>query len=133
MLSCALLVAACAFLLGAGSRLATLAGAAGLERVVAAITLAAAAAQLQWLALGLLGLGASEAALFGVAALTWLAARAVLVAPATGAGDRGGGLVARSRAADNGWLWEPRWEWPPPTGSGCCATRASGWMAWSTT
>ena len=64
--------------------------------------LAAAAAQLQWLALGLLGLGGSEAALFGAAALAWLAARAVLPAPGHRRGDRGGGLVARSRRRTTG-------------------------------
>jgi hypothetical protein len=66
-------------------RLASLAGAAGLDRGVAAIVIAATIVLLQLLALGLLGLGGSPASLFAAAVLTWLAGRVLLPAPATSA------------------------------------------------
>lgn len=77
------LLALCvAALVGAGLRVADRTGAAGLERLLAAVVLAAAAAVTQALAFGLVGLGSSPVALGLAAGATWLAARLLLPAPA---------------------------------------------------
>jgi hypothetical protein len=78
--------------LGTGaSRVASLAAASGLERALAAATIAAATAILVALALGLAGLGGSSPALGAAAVLTWAASRP-LPAPA------GPGLAAEALA-----------------------------------
>jgi len=77
-----LLVASVAALAGVGLRLADHTGASGLERVVGAAVLAAAAAVIETLALGLVGLGGSTVPLAVAAGVTWLAARLALPAPA---------------------------------------------------
>jgi hypothetical protein len=77
----ALLGLSIAALAAAGLRLASLAAPDGLERGLAALTLVAAAAIVQALGLGLVGLGSDPLAL-GVASLaTWAAARAALPEP----------------------------------------------------
>ena len=75
MIEHALLGLSVAALAGAGLRVAALTGATGLPRVLAAATLAVAAAVLGALALGLVGLGGSPIALSAAAFATWLAAR----------------------------------------------------------
>jgi hypothetical protein len=70
-----LLALAVAALLGAGLRVAALAGSVGLERLVGAAVVAAAAAVVEALALGLVGLGSSPVALSLAAGATWLVAR----------------------------------------------------------
>jgi len=67
---------------GAGLRLAGHLGARGLELVVAAAPLGAAAAVLWALGLGLLDLGGSTVALAAGAGLTWMAIRLALPDPA---------------------------------------------------
>ena len=80
-----LFVAALAALGGAGFRLASLAAPAGLERLVAATALAAAAAVAEALLLGRASLAGSPYALAGAAAATWLATHALVPAPELGA------------------------------------------------
>jgi len=75
---CALSVAA---LLGAGLRVAARTGSVGLERFVAAAVLAGAAAVIEALALGLIGLGSSPVALPLAAGATWFVAQRRLPAP----------------------------------------------------
>jgi hypothetical protein len=75
---CALSVAA---LFGAGLRVAARTGSVGLERVVAAAVLAGAAAVIEALALGLIGLGSSPVALPLAAGATWFVAQRRLPAP----------------------------------------------------
>jgi hypothetical protein len=75
-----------AALSGAALRLAGRAVPAGLGRVVAAGPLAAAAAVMESLALGLVGLGTSTVALLLAALATWLGVAYRLPAPAVGAG-----------------------------------------------
>jgi len=60
-------------LCAAAVRAASLTGAAGLERIVAAAPIAAVAACLECVALGLIGLGSSPVTLSVAAGLTWLA------------------------------------------------------------
>ena len=67
---------------GAGIRVASVAAPRGLERVIAAVTVAGAATVAEPLLLGAVGLGGSTAALCIAAAATWLAARALTPAPA---------------------------------------------------
>ena len=86
-----LLGLAVAALGAAAVRLVSRAAPDGPERLVAAVPLAAAAAVTEALALGLLELGGSTAALAGAAALTWLAVRALTPDPAR---------PVRSEAAD---------------------------------
>ncbi len=81
---------------GAGVRLASLAAPSGPERAVAAVVIAASIAALEALALGLVRLGTSTAALAGAAALTWVLARRFLPAPASPPGRE---LAAAWRAA----------------------------------
>lgn len=69
----ALLGLAACVLAGAGLRAATAAGAVGLERLIAAAPLAAAAAVVEALALGLVGLGTEPLALAAAAALSYAA------------------------------------------------------------
>jgi hypothetical protein len=78
----AALAVAVASLLGAGIRVASLAAPSGLERVIAAVVLAAATAVVETLGLGLVSLGASPVALVAAALATWLATRLFLPAPA---------------------------------------------------
>jgi len=75
---CALSVAA---LLGAGLRVAARTGSVGLERFVAAAVVAGAAAVIEALALGLIGLGSSPVALPLAAGATWFVAQRRLPAP----------------------------------------------------
>lgn len=82
----AALVAACCALGAGGLRAAAACGADGLTRVVAAAPLAVAVAVLETLVLGRVGLSANAAVLLALAVLTWLAARALLPAPAAGLG-----------------------------------------------
>jgi len=94
---------------GAGLRLGGRLGAHGLELALAAAPLAAAAAVLWALGLGLLDLGGSTVALAAGAGLTWVAARMLLPDPA----------VRRQLAA-----W---WAQAPPTGRiGVLALAAMG-------
>jgi hypothetical protein len=92
---------AVAALAGAGLRAASLAAPAGLDRPLAATVLAVAAAVLEALLLGLVGLGGSAVALALAAGATWLAATAVLPAPDFGPGREllawWGGLGVRER------------------------------------
>jgi hypothetical protein len=76
-----LLALSVAAVAGAGLRLASLTGASGLTRVVAAAVYGAAIAALEVLALGLIGLGGSSVLLAAAAALTWLAARLLVSDP----------------------------------------------------
>jgi hypothetical protein len=78
----AALAVAVASLLGAGVRVASLAAPSGLERAIAAVVLAAAAAVVEALGLGLVSLGASPVALVAAALATWLATRRFLPHPA---------------------------------------------------
>src|SRR4051812_13349667 len=70
-----LLALSIAAVVDAGMRVAARSGAVGMERVVAATVLAAAAAVAQALLLGLVGLGSSPIALSLAAGATWYAAR----------------------------------------------------------
>ena len=81
----ALLAVSVVALADGGFRLASLAATGGLERVVATATLAAAAATLEALLLGLIGLGTEPLALAPAAAVTWLAAWRLLPSPQIGA------------------------------------------------
>jgi hypothetical protein len=81
----ALLGLAVAGLGGAGFRAASLASPRGLPRALAAASFAAAAAVIEAMTLGLVGLGGSSAALAGAAGLTWLGTRALAPAPEIGA------------------------------------------------
>src|SRR5918999_5271398 len=77
----ALFAISVAALAGAGLRAASLAAPAGLDRVVAAVSLAAAAAVIEALALGLAGLGTHPLAATATAVATWVAARRWLPVP----------------------------------------------------
>jgi hypothetical protein len=110
----ALLVLSVISLAGAGLRAASLAAPRGLERVVVAAVLAAAAAVLEPLLLGLLRLGTSAVPLAGAAALAWLGAHVLLPRPAVpvaaelSAAWRGaplGGRVAVAGALGAGLAW----------------------------
>lgn len=85
-----LLVASVGLLLAAGGRAASRLTSVALERVVAAAPLAASAAAIQALGLGLVGLGTNPVALFLGACAVWLGARRFIPAAATplGAGLR---------------------------------------------
>jgi hypothetical protein len=72
---------ATAALAGAALRVASLTGARGLDRVLAALPLIAAAAIAEALVLGLVDLGTSPVALSLAAGVTWLVARVRLPAP----------------------------------------------------
>jgi hypothetical protein len=117
LLSCAFLLVSCAALLGAGMRLASPAVASGLVRAVAAIVYAAVAALLQLLALGLLGLGGSAAALLTAAGLTWVGARALLPNPAVRASDE---LAAWWRGLDG----------PPRVALGAAVGVGAAYLLW---
>jgi hypothetical protein len=77
-----LLVVAVAGLGGAGVRVASALGAAGVERVLVAFTLACAAAVCESLGLGVVALGGSSVALGGAAIATWAATALVVDRPA---------------------------------------------------
>ena len=88
---CALAIAA---LLGAGWRVAARTGSTGLERAMATAVLAGAAAVIEALALGLVGLGSSPVMLPLAAGPTWWVARRNLPTRGRGRGPssrRGGG------------------------------------------
>jgi len=72
----ALLGLSIAALAGASLRLASLSGSRGIDRAIAALPLAAAAAVLEALLLGLFGIGTNPIALGAAAAATWLLVRA---------------------------------------------------------
>jgi hypothetical protein len=112
-----LLVLAAAGLAGAGVRLASPLAPDGLERVLAALTFAAAAAVIEAIVLGLAGLGGDTAALSAAAAATFAAARALLPAPAPGPGAE---LAAWVRGAPPGAV----------VGVGAAAGVAAAWIAW---
>lgn len=90
-----LLVIAVLALGGAGLRVASLLAPSGLERVVSWVVLAAAAAIIEALALGLLGLGGSAAALTAVPVAAWVAARRWLPVPSVSPGSELGSWWAR--------------------------------------
>ncbi len=93
-----------ALALGAAAlRAAALAGAAGLERMVAAAPLAAAAACLECVVLGLAGLGSSPVALSAAAGLTWLASLR-LPAPAVSVPAELGAWWAQRSRAERAWV-----------------------------
>jgi hypothetical protein len=106
-----LLVAAATAIGAAAVRAASLAAPAGLERVVAAAPLGVAAAVVEALALGTVGLGGSQVALGLAAAVTWLAAWRRLPRPAVPVLAeltdwwRATGLPARLAAAALLGLW----------------------------
>ena len=100
---------------GAGLRLASLAAPSGPERAVAAVVIAASIAALEALALGLVRLGTSTAALAGAAALTWLLARSFLPAPDSPPGTE---LAAA-------------WRRPPPARRVALGAVAGVWLAWA--
>ena len=85
VLDAALLVTAVAALGTAAMRVAGAAGARGLARGVAAAPLAAGAAAVQALVLGLAGLGSSPVLLTLAAVATWLAVRRLVEAPSPSA------------------------------------------------
>ena len=97
----------------AGLRVASLVAAEGLERVLAAAAFAVATAVVEVLALGLVGLGGSSAALAAAAGATWVAARLV---PAPE-------LSARTELA--GW-----WRSLPPGGRLAMGAVAGAWLIW---
>jgi hypothetical protein len=98
-----LLVASLCALGAAGLRVASLAAERGLERAVSLTVIVAATAVTEALALGLVGLGGSAAALTIAAALTWLGSLHWLPAAQVRLGGElaawWGGLGLRSRAA----------------------------------
>ena len=100
----ALLGLSLAALAGASLRVAALTGARGLDRVIAALPLAAAAAVGESLLLGLVGLGTNPLALASGAGLAWMALRRRLAPPSPrplhelGAWWRGLGGGARTGA-----------------------------------
>jgi hypothetical protein len=113
----ALLGIAIAALAGAGLRIASPAAPRGAERAVAAAVIAASIAALEALGLGLVRLGTSPAALAIAAGATWLAARALLPAPAQPAGAE----LARA------------WQATPLAGRlvlGAAAGALIAWAAW---
>ena len=105
-------------LAAAGVRVASRLSAAWLERVVAGAVIAAGAAVIQALVLGLVGLGTEPLALFAAALLTWLAVRRLISPPAEPLGDQlaaawqelpssgrlAGGAVAGAMVAWTAWL-----------------------------
>lgn len=105
-------------LVAAGSQAAGALDGRGLERVIAAVALAASAAAIQALALGLVGLGSSPVALAAAAGATWALAAALLPAPSRAlvseladgwqglplAGRVGAGAVAGASVAAIAWF-----------------------------
>lgn len=78
-----LLVGATGLLVAAGVRLAARLSPAPLARLVAAAAVAATAAVIEALALGLVGLGTNAPVLFAAALATWLVARFLIATPAS--------------------------------------------------
>jgi hypothetical protein len=112
------LVTSVAALGAAGSRGASRLAPGGLERFVAACVLAAAAAALEAMVLGLAGAGTSPVALTLAAIATWAAARAFVPAPASSMRDE---LTAWWSEIERG----PRWF------LGAAAGFSLAWIAWS--
>jgi hypothetical protein len=125
----------------AGLRAASTVAPAGLERLLVTVVLAVAAAVLQALALGLVDLGASAAALCGATALLWAAAMVALPAPAVrplqelalwwrGAGGAARVAVAALAGAAGGWVV---WQLANPAigfdGSAYHYAEVAGWIA----
>ena len=108
-------VVAVAALAGAGFRVATLTGAAGLPRVVATAVFGAALAALEALGLGLVSLGGSTVALAAAAVLTWLVARRL--APDVG---------TPAREEFLGW-----WASAPIAPRVALAAGAGAWLVWA--
>ncbi len=113
----ALLVAATAALAAAGLRLASRAAPDGLERALAAFTLAAAGAVFEAIVLGLVGAGGDTAALTAAALATYAAARALLPRPAISPAAE---LLAWVRGAAPGAV----------VGVGAAAGIVVAWIAW---
>src|SRR4051812_20801587 len=112
-----LLGASVALLVAGAFRTASAAAPDGLERVLATAAIAAAAAVVEALALGLVELGSSPVALAGGAVIAWLVARFVLPAPELGA--------ARELAA-----WWRRTALPARVCAGLFAGAAAAFAAW---
>jgi hypothetical protein len=112
-----LLGVAVAALAGAGVRLAARCQAGGLAAALAAAAFACALAAAEALLLGLAGVGSSPAALAAAAALTWLAARALLPAPAPPLRSALAGWWARLGPGGRAW-------------AGALAALWLGWVAW---
>src|SRR4051794_38474788 len=111
----AALAVAIAALAGAAFRVASPAVASGLQRLLATVVLAAAAAVIEALGLGLVGLGGSAPALFTAAIATWLATRALVPEP-------------RVRAWEELVAW---WTGLDPRLALLVGAAAGGWCAWS--
>jgi len=133
-----LLAASVGLLFGAGVRAASRMTGAAPERVVAAAVFAAAAAVIEALAFGLVGLGTSPGVLFAAAALTWLGTRR-LVGDAESVGpnesafeaplgaDRSVSRLALPLASQlAGW-----WEGLSPRARLVAGALAGGWLAWT--
>ncbi len=112
-----LFVAGVAALAAAGLRLASLLAPDGLERALAAATVAAAVAGFEAIALGLAGAGGDQAALTAAALATYAAARAALPRPALAPATE---LAAWLRSAPAGAV----------AGVGAAAGVVAAWIAW---
>jgi hypothetical protein len=125
----------------AALRAASTVAPAGLERLLVTVVLAVAAAVLQALALGVVDLGASAAALCGATAVLWAAATIALPAPAVrplaelavwwrGAGGAARAAVAVGGGAAGGWVV---WQLANPAigfdGSAYHYAEVAGWIA----
>ena len=113
----ALLALAVIGLADASVRASSLVVSSGLERALVATVLAVATAVVETLALGLLGLGSSTAALVTLAALTWVAGRRWLPAPERGPG------------AELGRWWSGL-DLPVRATAAVLVGAAIGWIAW---
>ena len=98
-----------------GMRLAARTGAAGLERLVAAVVIGAAALVLEALALALVGLGTNSAALLGAAVVAWAAGRALPSRP------------SRSARAELGCWWRAL----PLVPRVALGAALGAWVAWT--
>jgi len=111
----AALVVACLALGAAGLRCAAACGADGLLRLVAAAPFAVAFAVAQALVLGRVELASSPVVLVAAALLTWLAARAILPAPAAPLGD----------------AWRTWWPAQPRAARFAVGAAGGAWFAWT--
>ncbi len=109
-----LLVASAVLLVGAGARAASRLTDVALERLVAAAPLAASAAAIEALALGLVGLGTNAVALFAGAAGAWLATWRLVPAASQPLIDQG-----RPCRRGTGWRRALSRAPPSPGGLGC--------------
>jgi hypothetical protein len=109
------LAVAAAALCGAAFRIASAAVPRGTQRLLATAVLAAGAAVVEALGLGLVALGGSPAALVAAAVVTWVASRFLAPAPELGARDE---LAAWWRALDR-------------RSALLAGAAAGGWAAWS--